>query len=117
MASLDEFDECVGLILAVLTKSFPKRIKFDASEISAIAPDIEVHFVGDCMSFLRDEGLIEYKDVSLNFYFIGCRLTLRGVSCLRQDAPELLQCYDKKDYKNLAKIAIQILNKWITQRR
>jgi hypothetical protein len=117
MASLEKFDDCVGLILAVLTESFPRRMKFNCDDISAIAPDIEPRFVGDCMGFLRDEGLVEYEDASLNFYFLGCRLTLKGVSCLRWDAPELLKYYDKKDRKNLAKIAIQILNQWITQRR
>lgn len=117
MENLEKFDECAGLILAVLTEAFPKRIRFDCGDVTSANPDIDVHFVGECMTFLRDEGFIEYGDISLNFAFIKCRLTLKGVSCLREYAPALLKHYRRKEYKDLAKIAIEILNKWITQRR
>ena len=117
MENLEKFDECAGLILAILTEAFPKRMRFDCGDVTSADPDIDVYFVGDCMTFLRDEGLIEYGDVSLNFAFIKCRLTLKGVSCLREHAPTLLKHYRKKEYKDLAKIAIEILNKWITKGR
>jgi len=119
--SFDAFNRIALYVLVHLFESFPHQIELDANTIGTQAKPtdsnkaeseifdslVENHTLAySTISWLRDEGFISVGDVNLDSQFRDARLTLKGLTLLGFEGPEL---ENDSSFRNFAEEGARVL--------
>ncbi len=123
------FDTQVTLILSEAYKVFPKSFDLDIDDLenflkssrSKISLEEHQEYCGDTMLFLEKNGFIEIGTKTLGGGYIDVRLTLKGLTLLKQqpksisDEPSVGEMASKKIKEGLIDSAIAIITNALTK--